>query len=256
MGRPTILRIPEGIELLPEMEEKLKSLIGDFDLPEKFGEDNRIIDAMFERMQALQNGFKFLLGAYDEPLFHLDDCASRVRHILKKQLDDEDNAEQLLRRYAHILIDVLVWKLNITPQEALHQLNRAEQYYLMTQVRPVVATLSLCNENSTRFMLQCDTPKKAFAEETIRELKHISAFADEYGTSQPDLPHWFQKLKPEFRAFILLAKSSGYKRDDLVFLLKELVRMWQENQTVMTDKTYQFISNFSLTGTKKFCLNG
>ncbi len=243
MGRSTTLRIPEGIKLSSELVETLVELIGPYNEPLQFKDQNNVKKSISKRMLALRDAFQYMLSAYDSERGDLVEFAGKCHEALIMDIKDSSSSEKILGQYAQILVDILSHEFQLKPEEAKKQLNRAEQYNLLHEVRPLVATLSPITEAPDHFLLQYDEPIQAFTEKTISELNYIK----NYSKKVPEIPDWFETIDPESQAFIIKAKLEGYKDSEVRSLLKVILRLWKEYAQYIEEHTLACIKEFSIT---------
>ncbi|WP_367607588.1 hypothetical protein [Legionella sp. W05-934-2] len=253
MGRPTILRIPKGLELSPALQKSLVDCIGTYGTPEMYVDGNDIKAATFERMTALKNAFTFMLSAKGSTQSELVKRAEKARDLLIKEVDSKDDktAEKIIGQYAQSLVDILARQFKLELDEAEKQLNRAEQYNLLHETRPFVATFSPIQGKEGYFLLQYDKPIQAFTEHTIEELKAIKQYsAKSSGQTKPIFPVWFGKLSPAVKIFLFRAKANKLSDTDIRKHLNILNRLWDENARHLDHLTHNCIKDFVITKNK------
>lgn len=204
MGKGIILRVLEGTQLSPEALKTLGQFLPDYQL-ELYKEKPDYQRSITRRVNSLYNAFLFVLEAYppNPKLFpigvealkkYVSDCR-KICDLSKSSLDE---LHKELEQFTARLIDVLGigwgWCNNKKPhKEAMACLNEAEQYLLMSQGRPDLATVSSIEwGQEKKYVIQYDCSLLPYDEQIIFELNELKQ------QNYPKTPLWFNKL-PEYQ---------------------------------------------------------
>jgi hypothetical protein len=193
------------------MTQCLAELIGPFGEPETYTPIVDISKATIRRMASLHDAFVFMLGVYGCQSGKLAELSVCVQQMFVRQIRAGHLAQHSLAQYVQVLIEVLCTQCQLSSDDAQKQLNRAEQYYLLTSLRSTVATLS---KHGAYYLLQYDKPVSAFVPDTVKELSEIQQYAQSHANEIPlrnmqkRFPEWFFKLEIFEQRFLLEALKS------------------------------------------------
>lgn len=232
MGKGIILRVLEGTVLSPELANSLANLLPSYKL-EYFSEAPNYQLSFQRRIDSLHSAFLFILDAYPlNPKFtalttgtlksYVDEC--RVASDLKKI--SVDDLQKELEKFTAQLVDVVSvawnWPKDKAVKEAIACLNEAEQYVLMSQGRPDLATLiPIENEGKTEYILQWDESIPPYYDQWIRELQEIKR------QNYPKTPPWLRSLPGYQRAYFCNLKSDILDFKELIFDLNKFIESWE-----------------------------
>jgi hypothetical protein len=232
MGR-TILRVLDGTELSAELSSKLKELLPEFTI-EPFKEKPDYKNSIKRRMDSLHAAFLFILDAHPldpkftritkETLTIYANDALRACDLSSERFKDW---QRELEKFTGALISVLrsewPWPDGDALTSAISCLNEAEQYVLMREGRPDIATLTPMDfGRGPEYILQWDESLPPYSEQWLAELKTIKANAAFI------TPGWFRGLKEHEHAYFanLLSdvdSAASISPDRLIADLEELL---------------------------------
>lgn len=222
----TLLRIEESIDFTAEMK---KNLIEEF-FPEEFTITNftlgkfEIKEYYTQRIKSITDAFLFIAQSLPEPIKHNLINAAEKKFIVNS--DDFNEANSTLIMCKHHLLDAIVQHIasaeikhpliahfeqietkgmkwgsiskKKTPTDlAIEILNTAEQYLIMKNGAPNLATLSKCPQSSY-LTLQTDNRLPPFIKSSLEELQCIKD-----NPLPPELLVWFNTLPVEFQDFLM-----------------------------------------------------
>lgn len=200
MGKGIVLRVPHGTELSRELIQALETRFPGYTL-ETYHEKPDYRRSFVRRVSSLQKGFNFLLDALPlqssfltkETLReYIDECKTAACDAK----DSTDDLHKELEKYTAKLIEAiaLVWGTSI--KEAIELLNEAEQYDLMKNGRPDLATLMPMKVGEDiSYVIQLDESLPPHYGQFIDELKQIKA------KKYPKTPPWLYGLKEYQQAY-------------------------------------------------------
>lgn len=203
MGKGIILRVLEGTLLSPELSNALTKLIPGYKLEYFKGQPN-YQQSIQRRIDSLHNAFLFILSAYPpDPKYTpltietLKTYAAECKAACDLTKDSLDELHKELERYSTQLIGVIStawqWTEGRIIKESIAFLNEAEQYVLMTQGRPDLATLvPMQIGGKTEYILQLDESLPPYYDQWVNELREIKL------QNYPKTPAWFRTL-PEYQ---------------------------------------------------------
>lgn len=207
---PTILHLAHELQdSVPELNNTLKTLLGDNYKTEIIvhGMDSQRI-AFKNRIESLEKAYLFLLAAvpirsgithqqiqeyHDFYLTQASSALENATHYLPMQ--------EALELYTTRLVSSIVawWSFDLPNKKSACQvLSKAEQYHLLTQEHPSLATLipfakESQDKTDTYLFLTINTPLNPFSEKSIIELQFIKGCATP--ASSEELPRWFVHLQ-------------------------------------------------------------
>ncbi|STX27658.1 oxidoreductase [Legionella beliardensis] len=208
----TILRVAEEIELTNTLLDSLKGILGSDFVIKRYSTNassaSNLESSYSERIKSLSQSFQFIAKAVpsqakkEELNAYLSWCLNACNIESGKTLHDY---EDVLARFTAFLIDGLLdyWKEFASLDEAeakklaIEMLNRAEQYIIMQEGRPNLATLSMeTTFGESKCILQWDKSLPPYTEETLNELQAIKE------NSLGVTPEWFRELSPISQIYI------------------------------------------------------
>lgn len=179
---PTILRIPERLEITEPLVTTIQSLLDSQFTIERYSLESDLLHSYQQRIHSLFEAFDFLCEAilpednYREKLTeikpYLDWCRQHC-HFLPGWTAAK--YQEQLTSYTTLLVDAVAKLWAIKPKESISLLDKAEQYLLLQKPRPSLATIIKANSDSSNVILIMDKPLAPFTQETIDELKRIKA---------------------------------------------------------------------------------
>ncbi len=206
-----ILRVPQGTVLTPKQKVQIQEIIGSEFQIECYDQKPDYRRSIQRRMDSLHEAFLFILEAYPpnsaftvEVLTqYIAQCKSnfnlRSEHLNELQAELVTFTEQIVEAL------ILHWNwpnTNKQLKEAIHCLNKAEQYVLMKAGRPDVATLiPLDNSNKKGYVLQFDKSLPPHYPQLIEEINVIKC------ANFPKTPAWFYSLKKEYQQAYLCSMN-------------------------------------------------
>ncbi len=204
MGKGIILRVLDGTVLSPELSRKLDELLPGYEL-KYFHEKPNYKESIERRINSLNDAFLFLIDAYpldtknrlliaDTLKNYAAEC--RASCDLNKVAVEELHKE--LEKYTAKLIETISvswdWSTGHEISEAIEALNEAEQYVIMTQGRPDLATLMPIKIGEhTEYVLQYDESLPPYDQQFLNELKALKS------RDYPKTPQWFRNNLPEYQ---------------------------------------------------------
>lgn len=203
MGKGIILRIREGTVISPVLSNALNTLIPGHSL-EYFSEQPNFRRSIQRRIDSLYQAFLFILNAYPlDPKFTpiraetLIAFATEYKDACNLRKESLDELHLELEKFTTSLIGLIStawdWPDGKEIKSSIACLNEAEQYYLMTQGRPDLATLGTMEiDGKTVYTLQVDESIPPHYDLWIKELEEIKLLGF------PKTPNWFRQL-PEYQ---------------------------------------------------------
>ncbi len=238
MGKGIILRVLAGTQLSPELTNTLTKLIPGYTL-QYYKEQPDYQESIKRRIDSLYNAFLFILKATPpDPKF----TPFTIETLKAYALESKDNCNLTknslselhpeLERFTARLVEVLAsawrWPEGKEISEAIEFLNEAEQYALMIQGRPDLATLtSMKFGDKTEYVLQLDESIPPYYDQWLIELREIKRLG------YPKTPVWFREL-PEYQK----AYFCNLSRE-----VSDVTEVAQDLNAFYLDWTKQFKSN-------------
>lgn len=260
MGKKTIVRVAEHVEMSELLLERLKAILGEFEL-ERYTESPNLLRSYQRRIDSLEKAFLFILQT--QPLkieppalkTYLDWCKKLCKLPPNGSIEDYQN---VLSQYTALLTDAIVdyydWpqedgaeismfsdrkaiaqkKLEEMKKIAIEQLNKAEQYVLMHEGRADLATLTPLKVSSqNEFVLQWDRQLPPYSEETVSELATIKALGLKWAKKKKTLttPDWFRRLPLYQQAYFHGSDTQVNSIENLAIDLNKLLVIWLKLKT-------------------------
>ncbi|MGQ3889313.1 Dot/Icm T4SS effector PI-3-phosphatase SidP [Legionella sp. CNM-1927-20] len=232
MGK-TILRVAEGIELTSTLLANLKSILGQDLILETYSTTPDLEDIYTKRIQILNQAFQFIIkaippkGNEKELKDYISWCLKACSISSGKSLSEYQDT---LARFTALLVNGLLdyWEDFTSLEEtqardiAIEMLNRAEQYLIMREGRPNLATLSAeTTFNEPKLILQWDETLPPYTEETLNELKAIK------NSTLWVTPTWFRQLPPILQIFVHISEVQPLNKEALKNSLGILEALWK-----------------------------
>ncbi|WP_131782120.1 Dot/Icm T4SS effector PI-3-phosphatase SidP [Legionella gresilensis] len=232
MGK-TILRVAEGIELTSTIMANLKSILGQDLTLETYSNTPNLENIYTKRIQILHQAFQFIVkaippkGNEKELKDYISWCLRSCNLSPCKVLSEYQDT---LARFTALLVNGLLdyWDDFTSLEEAqakeiaIEMLNRAEQYLIMKEGRPNLATLSIeTTFNEPKLILQWDESLPPYTEETLNELKAIK------NSNLWVTPDWFRQLSPIQQIFVHVNESQPLNKENLRNNLGILETLWK-----------------------------
>lgn len=255
MGKRTIIRVAERVEINEQLLDNLKAIVGEFDL-ERYTESPNLLRSYKRRIDSLEKAFLFIMETQplkiEAPILknYLDWC-KKIGDLPTQGSIEEYQA--VLSQYTALLIDAVV-DYSDRPQEegtelsmfsdrkaiaqkkleeikklATEQLNKAEQYDLMRDGRADIATLiPLKVNNENEFVLQWDKQLSPYLEDTLSELTAIKELGLKWAKKGKTLttPAWFRRLPLYQQAYFHGGKAHLNSIENLAIDLNKLLSVW------------------------------
>lgn len=213
MGKGTILRVQERTELPTPVVTALNSILPDCK-QEFFTKKPNYQESIQRRMESLYSAFLFLLEAYPpdpkktpitaETLKSYVDEVKAAINLQQKTLNEMHLA---LEKFTAAVVETISigWPgddAKASQKQAIHALNQAEQYVIMQQGRPNLATITPMEfAGKTEYVLQYDESLSPLYPQLVDELNTLGRLG------YPTTPSWFQNLPPYQKAFFLNAPA-------------------------------------------------
>ncbi|STX50125.1 oxidoreductase [Legionella busanensis] len=232
MGK-TILRVAEGIELTSILLANLKNILGQDITLETYSTTPNLEDIYTKRIQVLHQAFQFIVKSIPpkdkekELQGYISWCVKTCSLSSGKTLSEYQDT---LAQFAALLVNGLLdyWDEFTFLEEkhaqeiAIEMLNRAEQYLIMKEGRPNVATLSIDTTfNEPKLILQWDQTLPPYTEETLNELKAVK------NSSVWVTPEWFRQLPPILQILVHVSESKPLNKESLKKDLEALETLWK-----------------------------
>ncbi|WP_419419900.1 Dot/Icm T4SS effector PI-3-phosphatase SidP [Legionella sp. D16C41] len=242
MGK-TILRVAEGIELNSTVLASLKNILGSDLVLETYSTTPNLETIYNKRIAILNQAFQFITQAIPPKSNkeNLNNYLSWGLHICNlsscKSLNDYQDK---LAQFTALLVNALLdnWEDFTTIGEtqakriAIEMLNKAEQYIIMRDGRPNLATLSVENTfNEPKLILQWDETLPPYTNETLAELKKIK------NSNLWITPEWFRQLPPVLQIFLHVSDVHAFTYDALKSNLSTLESVWKYIKTHMEQES-------------------
>lgn len=239
MGK-TILRVLDGTVLSSELSSKLEELLPGYTL-ETFHAKPDYERSIKRRIESLHAAFLFLLDAYPlDPKFtnltkstlitYADNARASCALINRHELIAANTLELLhkeLEQFVGALVSAIKisWQWPHSTKDPIACLNEAEQYLLMKQGRPHIATLTPMDfGNRQEFVLQVDESLPPYYEQWIDELTKIKA------DDASHIPVWFMGLRPAEQAYLchFVGAQSTLNAEEMISDLSSLLGLLQK----------------------------
>jgi hypothetical protein len=189
-----IIRVPEKTSLSTKLLEVLKKQFPDYEI-EFYSLKPNYQQVYEKRMNLLHRAFEFLAKAYPSPLLTKETLIAYSRECQKNYRANSGPIKELqetLEKLTNQLVDAVITGWNRTGVQAAELLNEAEQYVLMVEGRPNLATLTHMPFGNLGaefdYILQLDESLPPYSEELIKELTEIKA------AKFPKTPLWLREF--------------------------------------------------------------
>lgn len=249
MGKKTILRIAEGLELSKAFETNLEMYLGKFQI-ERYSPVPDFTKSYLSRMESLDRAFHFIIKTIElrESPEWLETYANWCLKHYSFLVQDKgycvggtnpDTLQPLLFEYTTLIISALLhyypWKpepidLSVSTMFTSKQkefvielLNKAEQYVLTLEGRGDLATLIATDIHETpHFILQLEKQLAPYTPQTLHELVEIK--------NNPLItsPSWFRKLPSDLQIYIHFCASLGLNFEEIISNFNEFNFKWHE----------------------------
>lgn len=235
MGKKTLVRIPKGIVLTETMKTNLQKIFQQDFETEYYTEMPDLQHSYLCRRDSLHDAFEFIIKSIP-PQIKIDGidqylkwCKSQC--ALSANLSIEEY-QASLSRYTALLSNALIdyWIVPISEAQKKHDaialLNKAEQYVIMRNGRPDLATISTLDAlKDGEFIVQWDRQLAPCTAETLKELEGIknSKF---YVT-----PQWFRELPFDQQLYLHDSESHRKTSSLLKTDLNALELLWKNIKT-------------------------
>lgn len=257
MENQTTLRVPENLNLTPELTNRLSEILSPVNI-ERYNTVQDLKSHYKQRINSLHEAFLFILDTIplrienDSILRYLKWCKDYCVFPQKGNIEDY---QTILTQYTVLLVNALidyypypfpdgkeltknspsVSNASNSPNNTstsfskpqteidlkaspIEILNKAEQYVLMKKGRHDLATLIPLRINSRfEWALLWEKQLAPYTEETLRELKEIKQL-ESFLT-----PTWFRELSPELQTYL---HTFEYEIPELLSLLNRFFRQW------------------------------
>lgn len=228
MGK-TIVRVLAGTELSPELSSQLEKLLPGHSI-EFFNNKPNYKDSIRQRIHSLYTAFLFILDAYPLPP-HTRFTKQGLSNHAKQSLlactlasdslgDLHDELEQFTSALVNALLIGWQWPSSANSLDAaIGCLNEAEQYVIMREGRPDIATLTPMNFGAgSEYLLQWDESLPPYTAEWLGELQQIKA-AQSFVT-----PPWFRTLS-EYQYTYLFYLPQGVSAEKVIVELESVLHV-------------------------------
>lgn len=227
MTQGIILRVLEGTALTPELSRILEELLPGYRLEEfRIQPDYR--RSIKERVKSLHKAFNFILDAY--PPTSGGPFSSKAFSAYAKECKaacnfNKSSLEELhkeLEKYLAKLMQVMTlyweWDAPDILKAAVESLNEAEQYVIMNEGRPILATLTPGLRDE--FLLQLDEPLSAYDAQFMQEIEFLKAM------NYPKTPDWFRALPEYQQDYFCRLELEPYNTDTLNNDFNNFMQIW------------------------------
>ncbi len=205
MGKGTILRVPEGMDLPEKVAVTLGVLLPGY-VKETYQQTPNYKENIIRRINSLYDAFLFILDSYPpNPKFTLINAdtlrtyAAECKAACNLRKESVEDIHLELEQFNAKLVNVLAanwpWPSGSKPvKEAIALLNDADCFrMMMEQGRPDIATITAFElDGETEYVVQHDESLPPYYDLLLSE---IDAIKDK---KYPKTPLWFRKL-PEFQ---------------------------------------------------------
>ena len=219
MGKRTLIRVPKGTVLSETMQANLKKIFQqEFDV-EYYQDEPDLQRSYLRRRDSLLEAFKFIMKTV--PSYANRDEINKYLYWCVAQSDLPANLtlseyQASLSNYTALLTDALVdyWPFSKEGSEKNHQaielLNKAEQFVIMKNGRPDLATISRPTAlKDEQYVILWDKQLPPCLPETLQELDAIR------NISVQVTPKWFRDL-PFYQQVFLQESGSHHKTSSLL----------------------------------------
>ncbi|MBA4697478.1 MAG: hypothetical protein H2069_08860 [Legionella sp.] len=248
MGSLTRLRLPAEFALTEQLEARLEAALGKFEA-EYYSPKVDLLRSYQRRIDIIEQAMCFI--AESTPLAltssslrrYLDWAKSNCSFPTHPKASIDEYQDALIQYTAlvtNILCDFYPWQfahqdppIALHPDEcslhkkntALQILNKAEQYILLLENRPNLATLVPLHPNpSMEFALLHEKPLAPYSKETLEDFLNIKKYSIQQTRS--NLPDWFQMLSPALRRYLHHPLIEEYTPDELKIELNQFEIHW------------------------------
>lgn len=235
MGKKTLVRIPKGIVLTETMKTNLQKIFQQDFETEYYTEMPDLQDSYLRRRDSLYDAFKFIIKSIPPQVNidgidqYLDWCKAQC--ALSANLSIEEY-QASLSRYTALLSNALIdyWIVPTSETQKKHDaialLNKAEQYVIMQNGRPDLATISTLDAlKNGEFVVQWDRQLPPCTVETLHELNGIKS-SKFYVT-----PQWFRELPFDQQLYLHDSESHRKTTSLLKTDLNALELKWKNIKT-------------------------
>ncbi|QRN02536.1 hypothetical protein GH742_00835 [Legionella sp. MW5194] len=233
MGKKTILRVEDGVNLSETQLNNLKEITGgDFDIQQ--ASLTADLQRSYQlRADSFKDAFSLIVKSVSrqsKASFNSDSYLDWAKNeFVFAQGLSRDQYEEILTKYTRKLLEALVthWlshvKLEHRWGEAIELLNKAEQYHLMMTGRPDLATLTpITIRGEAHFILQKDTQLPPLTDETRDELEKIKA------SVLSTTPDWFRALPVHQQVYLHGLQPTPTKLGMLKSSVNDFMLHWNE----------------------------
>lgn len=233
MGKKTILRVEDGVNLNEKLLTHLKDATGS-ELTIQTASLTADLQRSYQlRADSFKDAFSLIVKSIPRQSKLSFDSASYLKwaeseFIFSKGLS-RDQYEEILKKYTRKLLEALVthWLCLVNQEhrwsEAIELLNKAEQYHIMMKGRPDLATLTPIDiQGEPHFILQWDRQLPSLAQETLDELGKIKSFP------LPHTPDWFRNLPVHQQVYLHGLQPVPTKLDMLKGSVNSFILLWND----------------------------
>ncbi len=235
MGKGTILRVPEGMDLPEKVTATLDELLPGY-VKETYQKTPNYKENIIRRMDSLYEAFLFILDSYPpNPKFTLisaDTLRSYAAtckaacNLRKESVEDMHlELEQFNAKLVNVLSANWPWPSGSKPvKEAIALLNDADCFcMMMDQGRPDIATVTAFELNGeTEYVVQYDESLPPYYDLLLSEIEAIKE------TKYPKTPSWFRKL-PEFQqAYFCNLQLDSVNPTEVMQDLNRFLEAWEK----------------------------
>lgn len=170
--KPRLMRINSLIKAATYLLDAFEPDLG----TEKLMRDKTVLSSIHKKFNdtVAHFGEKFSAAQEDDGAKYISVVDAQMRHVV----------QELVEYVKPIMVNTLgILKAEDTDESVMNALDRAEQYYLLTQSRPVLVSIS---NISDIFTMQVELPLENFDAETLKELHNLRE-----GKTRPA---WFRAL--------------------------------------------------------------
>lgn len=219
MGKNTILQVPQGLKLSPQQINNIKkTLFTENDETEEKEQDSLLDNELVitetkddvqgcyqRRAQSFYDGFLYLVKALEMKHGNTKNFQSwsELHKISFPQKGKLEEYEAVMSNYSNYLINQAMLCFGFTKNQAIENINKAEQYVIMARGRPNLASLipyDVYNEGD--FILLSDKQLFPMADQTLKELEQINF------SQLKTTPQWFRELPVYQQIYLSYAPSN------------------------------------------------
>lgn len=227
MTQGIILRVLEGTALTPELSRILGELLPGYQL-EEFRIQPDYHRSIKERVNSLHEAFNFILDAYPPTSSgpfsvkafraYAEECKAAC-NFNKNSLDElHIELEKYLAKLMQVMTIYWEWDASDILKAAVECLNEAEQYVIMDEGRPTLATLTPAG--SDEFLLQLDEPLPAYDAQFMQEIEFLKTM------NYPKTPDWFRALSEYQQNYFCSLNLAAFDTDRLSKDFNDFIKMW------------------------------